>query len=61
MPAMAPAEMLPPWSIFVGVGIELLLVGVGVAVERSSARQLICILWIYGETFMREDKSLTPV
>lgn len=41
---MAPPEMLPPWPLFVEVGVELLLVDVGVAVDRSSARQLICIL-----------------
>lgn len=66
IPAMAPLEMLPPWPVFVGVGVELLLVGVellllgvGVAVDRSSTRQLICILWIHGEIFMREEKGLT--
>lgn len=44
IPAMAPPEMLPPWPLSVEVGVELLLVDVGVAVDRSSARQLICIL-----------------
>lgn len=59
IPAMAPPEILPPWSLSVGIGVELLIVGVGVAVDRSSARQLICILWDYGETFMRGDKYST--
>lgn len=59
IPAMAPPEILPPWSLSVGIGVELLVVGVGVAVDRSSARQLICILWGYGETFMHEDKYST--
>lgn len=50
IPAMAPLEILLPLAIFVGVGlgVELLLVGVGVAVDRSSIRQLICILRKYG-------------
>lgn len=44
IPAMAPPERLPPWPTSVGLGVGLVVVGVGVAVDRSSARQLICIL-----------------
>lgn len=52
IPAMAPPERLSPWLSSVGAGVELLVVDVCAAVDMSSARQLICILWACGELFI---------